>query len=75
MLSCQDIAADNKTFFFGGGGGVKYQTAQALQKLATSKVEEKQKKFPHGVELHLSGLTGRANQPDTQKIRIIGFCF
>jgi hypothetical protein len=27
------------------------------------------------VELHLSGITGRARLPDTQKIRIIGFLF
>ena len=27
------------------------------------------------VELHLSGLIGKANYPDMQKIRIVGFFF
>jgi len=32
-------------------------------------------KFYNTVELHLSGLTGMASNPDMQKIQIIGFFF
>ena len=31
--------------------------------------------YTHKVELHLTGLSGTANHPDTQKIQIIGFFF